>query len=512
MYKKELPRVRPEEAGISSRLLLELLQELDGCGTEMHGLMIERHGKVVLEGWWAPYDSATAHICHSMGKSYVGTAVGLACTQGYLHVGDKIIDLFAEEMEAFHILPSENMKKLTIEHVLMMANGMTCQPPSGEGLIRNYLTSDFDHEPGTKFLYHTTGSCMLGAAVKKVTGKSVRSYLTEELFDRIGLESDKLEWMAFRKNQIHAAPGVASSTENNLRLGMLYLQNGCWEGQQLIEREWMQRATTRRIRTDVINREAHLDDGAGYGYQLWICPEKDTFQFSGGHGQDVVMSRPNDLVISINQAAGDRASRAVNESISKYLLKKDFSAGPVPEDEEGNRALCRYLDSLQIADREKCNMQENMDQWNGIYRVVKGAFHINTELRPIDDVNVYTDFYDHEHVDIKEVSIYDKGQMMELVFDDGTDRTRIMAYLDGKLRPVYSKGAIPIYTQTVSAARMTGRDLIVETKFLQTCFWTKLVFHHVKECKYTVCVTKERLHEDKPYIFMEAELEKWNQD
>lgn len=303
MYKKELPRVRPEEAGISSRLLLELLQELDGCGTEMHGLMIERHGKVILEGWWAPYDSATAHICHSMGK-----------------------------------------------------------------------------------------------------------------------------------------------------------------------------------------------------------------QFSGGHGQDVVMSRPNDLVISINQAAGDRASRAVNEIISKYLLKKDFSAGPVPEDEEGNRALCRYLDSLQIADREKCNMQENMDQWNGIFRVVKGAFHINTELRPVDDVNVYTDFYDHEDVDIKKVSIYDKGQMMELVFDDGTDRTRIMAYLDGKLRPVYSKGAIPIYTQTVSAARMTGRDLIVETKFLQTCFWTKLVFHHVKGCKYTVCVTKERLHEDKPYISMEAELEKWNQD
>ena len=77
--------------------------------------------------------------------------------------------------------------------------------------------------------------------------------------------SDKLEWMTFHKNHIHAAPGVASSTENNLRLGMLYLQNGQWDGEQLIDPEWINKATTRRIHTEVINKESHLDNGAGYG-------------------------------------------------------------------------------------------------------------------------------------------------------------------------------------------------------------------------------------------------------
>lgn len=509
MYKKELERISPEKTGISSRILLQMLEELETCGTEMHGLMVARHGKVILEGWWEPYSSSLSHICHSMGKSYVGTAVGLACTQGYLNVQERMTDIFAEELKEFGISPSENMKKLTVEHVLMMANGMSVHPPSGENLIANYFGSEFDHEPGTRFLYNTTGSCMLGAAVAKKTGKSVRKYLTEEIFDKIGIESDKLEWMTFRKNHIHAAPGVASSTENNLRLGMLYLQNGKWEGEQLISREWMQRATTRRIRTDQINRESHLDSREGYGYQLWICPEKDTFKFSGGHGQDVLMSRPNDLVIAINQSANDRNSKAENEIISRYLLREKLPENPLPEDEEGERMLRQYLLSREIRGRRKNTADpEVLGLWNGIYRVIHGAFHINTELRPIDDENVYTDFYDHEDVNVKEVSISGGEQMLEIIFDDGFCRSRIEAYLDGKLRPVYTRGALPVYTQTVSTAHMEGEDLVVETKFLQTCFWTKLTFHRDELGNIHVCVLKERLHEEYPYIITTAEMKK----
>ena len=53
-----------------------------------------------------------------------------------------------------------------------------------------------------------------------------------------------------------------------------------------------------------------------------------------------------------------------------------------------------------------------------------------------------------------------------------------------------------------------GEELVVETKFLQTCFWTKLIFSETKDGKYKVQVYKERLHEDNPYIYLEAELVK----
>ena len=506
MYKKELERVTPESVGISSRKLLEMVKKLEKV-TEMHGLMVVRHGKVILEGWWTPYDSSTAHICHSMGKSYVGTAVGLACTEGYLNVNDKIVDIFAEEIAEYGITPSENMKKLTIEHVLMMANGMSIHPASGEKLLWNYLSSNFDYEPGQRFLYNTTGSCMLGAAVTKKTGKGLREYLTEKVFNKIGLESDKLEWMRFHKNNIYAAPGVASSTENNLRLGMLYLQKGKWYDEQILDENWVMNATTRRIRTDVINKESHLDDGAGYGYQLWIRSEKDAFMFSGGHGQDVVLSRQNDMAISINQAANDGASRAENEILSKYLLTDPIEAESLPEDEEGYKELLAYMNSRRISNR-KASESNDFSKWEGIYDVLEGDLHINTELRPLDDSNVYTDFYDHDEVSSKQISIAQKDGELEVIFDDWTYRARILATEDGSIKPVYTRGAIPIYTTTISSAYIDGDDLVIESKFLQTCFWSILRLTREPDGLITFSLLKERLHEDNPYIKFNGKLKR----
>lgn len=508
MYRKELPRVTPESVGISSRMLLRMFKELE-LSVEMHGIMLARHGKIFAETWWAPYSPQLPHICHSLGKSYIGTAVGLAITDGYLSLNDRIVDIFADEIKQYGIHISDNMARLTIEHQLMMANGMSVHAASGENLLKNYLSTEVDHEPGHRFLYNTTGSCMLGAAVQKLVGKSVRQYVTEGIFDKIGLANDELEWMPFHGNGVHAAPGVATSTENNLRLGLLYLNYGEWEGKQLIDREWMKRATTRRIRTDVINNESHItDNGAGYGYQLWICPESETFKFSGGHGQDATMSRQNDLVIATHEAASDVTGVASCNVLSKYLLMPKLSDKTLPEDPEALIELNNWLHSRAIKDRTCRSVPADITHWNGIYRLAEGGIHVNVELRPLTDANVYTDFYDHDDVIAKELSVAVKQESVELVLDDGTIRTTLHASLDGKLRTVPSVGAIPVYRQTISTAYVSEEgDLIVETKFLQTCFWTKLTIHRI-EGGIVVIARKERLHEDQPYFYLTGKYTK----
>ena len=87
MNETSLVRSTPESVGISSRELLKMVQALEKSGTEMHGIMLCRHGKLILDGWWSPYTSKTIHICHSFGKSYVATAIGAACTEGILSRG-----------------------------------------------------------------------------------------------------------------------------------------------------------------------------------------------------------------------------------------------------------------------------------------------------------------------------------------------------------------------------------------------------------------------------------------
>lgn len=108
MKRREFERTTPEAVGLRSEDIEWLLDELESGFTEMHGLMIMRHGKVCAEGWWAPYGPGVRHGLQSLSKTYAATAVGIACTEGLLHLDDKVIDIFPDEAPE---KPSENLKK-----------------------------------------------------------------------------------------------------------------------------------------------------------------------------------------------------------------------------------------------------------------------------------------------------------------------------------------------------------------------------------------------------------------
>jgi CubicO group peptidase (beta-lactamase class C family) len=77
-----LPRSTPERQGISSADILDFVDSADRQIDMMNSFMFVRHGSVVAEGWWAPYDAVTPHILYSLSKSFTSTAVGLAISEG----------------------------------------------------------------------------------------------------------------------------------------------------------------------------------------------------------------------------------------------------------------------------------------------------------------------------------------------------------------------------------------------------------------------------------------------
>ena len=95
--RKEFERTTPEAVGIKSEDILHYIDTLEHSNTEMHGLMIMRHGKVCAEGWWAPYAPNLRHGLQSHTKTYAATAVGIAYTQGLLKLDERLIDIFPEE-------------------------------------------------------------------------------------------------------------------------------------------------------------------------------------------------------------------------------------------------------------------------------------------------------------------------------------------------------------------------------------------------------------------------------
>lgn len=92
-----LPRSTPEAEGIASSAILAFVQEADRSLDSMHSLMIVRHGKVVTEGWWTPYDANTRHELYSLSKSFTSTAVGFAVSEGKLSVDDEVLKFFPGE-------------------------------------------------------------------------------------------------------------------------------------------------------------------------------------------------------------------------------------------------------------------------------------------------------------------------------------------------------------------------------------------------------------------------------
>lgn len=162
-----LKRISPEEAGISSSQVALCLKSLMHRRTEMNGFMAARDGKVFAEAWWKPYGPGLVHSNHSFGKSYTATAIGIALGEGKLSLDEKMTDIFEEEIRERKIQVSELANKITLRHVLSMSSGHEKHPPVTEDWIGDYFRTPVIYEPGTRFLYNSAGSFLLGAVLKK---------------------------------------------------------------------------------------------------------------------------------------------------------------------------------------------------------------------------------------------------------------------------------------------------------------------------------------------------------
>src|SRR5882672_9202812 len=119
-----LPRTAPESQGVSSVALSDFVSALDQIDA-MNSVMVLRHGNVIAEGWWAPYDAAHNHILYSLSKSFTSTAVGLAVAEGKLSIDDEVLKFFPDDAPT-NI--TANLKAMRVRDLLMMSTGHQDEP------------------------------------------------------------------------------------------------------------------------------------------------------------------------------------------------------------------------------------------------------------------------------------------------------------------------------------------------------------------------------------------------
>ena len=307
----DLPRSSPEAQGVSSSALLAFVEAVDRDIDAMNSVMVVRHGRVVAEGWWSPYDAQSRHSLYSLSKSFTSTAVGLAAAEGKLSVDDPVLKFFPEDAPAE---PSKNLKAMRVSDLLRMSTGHQTEPsrPKDQPWTKAFLAQPVPNKPGTHFLYNTSATYMLSAIVQKATGMTVLDYLRPRLFEPLGIEHPT--WEASPQGITTGGFGLSVRTEDIAKFGQLYLQKGKWDGRQLVPASWVEAATARQT-SNGSNPKSDWDQG--YGYQFWRC-RHGAYRGDGAFGQYCIVLPEQDAVIAIT--AGVKDMQAVLNLVWDKLL------------------------------------------------------------------------------------------------------------------------------------------------------------------------------------------------
>ena len=323
----KLPRSLPGTEGVDAAKLLNFVNAVEAAKLNLHSLMVVRHGRVVAEGWWAPYAPELKHTLYSLSKSFTSTAVGLAVAEGRLTVEDKVVSFFKDDLPA---TVGENLAAMRVQDLLTMSTGhdkdttAAVRANDNANWARAFLVQPVDHQPGTHFVYNSGATYMLSAIVQKLTGQTLLTYLKPRLFAPLGI--DGADWEVDPRGINVGGWGLRVRTEDIAKFGQLYLQEGVWNGKRILPETWVTEATTAHIMQPGTNRE-NSDWLQGYGYQFWRC-RHDAYRGDGAFGQYCVVLPKEDAVIAITAETGDMA--AVLNAVWAHVLPAFQGAGTSP--------------------------------------------------------------------------------------------------------------------------------------------------------------------------------------
>jgi CubicO group peptidase (beta-lactamase class C family) len=337
-FAADLPRSSPEEQGVSSAGVLEFVEAADRGVGSMNSFMLVRHGHVVAEGWWAPYDAASPHSLYSLSKSFTSTAVGLAIGEGKLSVDDPVLKFFPEDAPAE---PGQQLKAMRVSDLLRMSTGQQTEPPRTADVpwTKTFLAHPVPFKPGTHFLYNTSATYMASAIVQKATGETVLDYLKPRLFGPLGIENPT--WEASPQGVSAGGYGLSVRTEDIAKFGQLYLRKGKWGDKQLVPEAWVEAATARQT-SNGSNPDSDWDQG--YGYQFWRC-RHGAYRGDGAFGQFCVVLPEQDAVIAIT--SGTRDMQNVLNLVWDKLLPA-LKSERLPADHAAREKLEQTLKGLTL--------------------------------------------------------------------------------------------------------------------------------------------------------------------
>jgi CubicO group peptidase (beta-lactamase class C family) len=347
-----------DEVNIDSVLIEKAIDEINqGKYKEVHSLLIFKDNKLVLDGYFnghkyqwdgdnhhgelVTWDKSMEHVIQSVTKSITSTCIGIAIDKGFIEsVHQSVFDYLPEHQH----LNTDGKDKITIEHLLTMTSGLEWMEwnatySSRENPIVEIWFQDAEQnkdpvtfvlegslidEPGTSFRYFGGNQIVLGEIIKYATGTMIDEFSGKYLFEHLGIDSFDW-WDRYESGVIGAHSGLSMTPRDMVKIGVTYLNNGVWNGKQIISEQWVEKSTTAFPGNEGINPAGSDKKNLGYSYSWWTKTFDDSgkatymFYASGWGGQSIMVFPELNTVVVITGGTYTSSTR-IFSLLEKYII------------------------------------------------------------------------------------------------------------------------------------------------------------------------------------------------
>lgn len=326
----------PEEQGMDSGVLMEMMNTIlsETPPYNIDSITIIRNGYMVFDATFFPFQPGTKHIVHSCTKSIVSALVGIAIEHGYIKsVQQPVLDIFPERTVENLTTYKEAM---TLEDVLIMATGLECRDSylynwrglsemrQSQDWVQYILDMPMAEEPGTRFEYCNSASFLLSAIIQETTGMNTLDFAKANLFGPLGISD--VTWPS-NPQGINIGWGELHMLPHDLaKFGYLYIQEGLWEGKQVVPSDWVKKSTRKHISANT------LEDG--YGYQWWV-DDSGIYMALGYAGQYIVILPEKEMVVVFTSDLEDKNFFIPRYLVDDFIIPAAKTQAPLPPNHNG---------------------------------------------------------------------------------------------------------------------------------------------------------------------------------
>lgn len=266
------------------------------------GLVIIQDGKIRLEKYGLDFSGDGRWTSFSVAKSFTSTLVGAAIKDGYIKsIDDKVSDYIPD-------LKGSVYDDVSIQQLLTMTSGVAWNEDYGDknsdvarfnahkaeegvDVTVSYMRKlKREAPPGTKWVYKTGETNLIGVLVSSATKKTLSAYLSEKVWAPFGMEQDA-SWLLGNTGHEISGCCMQASTRDYARFGLFMLGGGVVDGKSILPDGWIAKATT---------KQADIGDAEkGYGYQWWTVND-GSYAAQGIFGQGIFIDPKRNLIIASN--------------------------------------------------------------------------------------------------------------------------------------------------------------------------------------------------------------------